>query len=269
MDLALRDLSLKVDGHGSVEGPFRDFVKGMTEAQRLDTAMEFLGIALDMNERAQDLVTELWRLILSEGWWTVRFESVEDFTAGSGIAESVARVAEEQEATRRAKRRYGELAAKRWDCADLRTLLGPELMPSRASKSFLEMMTTLAGKVPDAEEAVELLRAARDKRLKMPRAIKDSALQPRDVNVVLQGLWVGKRVGAIRESIAESMAESTEESIAESMAGLTPESTVESTSESMLESTAELTAESTATKSMDDDMGSGAIECGEIGGIEN
>jgi len=190
------------------------------------------------------MVTELWGLILSEGWWNVGFESVEDFTAGSGIAESVARVAEEQEATRRAKRRYGEVAAKRWDCADLRTLLGLELMPLRVSKSFLEMMTTLAGKVPDAEEAVELLRAARDKRLKMPRAIKDSPLQPHDVNVVLQRLGVGKRVGAIRESIVESMegrtveltvqltAESTEESIAESMAGLTLESTVESTSES-------------------------------------
>jgi len=145
----------------------------------------------------------------------VRFESMEDFTAGSGISESVARVAEEQEATRRVKRRYGELAAERWDCADLRTLLGPELMRSRASKSFLEMMTTPAGKVPDAEEAVELLRAARDKRLKMPQAIKDSALQSRDVNVVLQGLGVGKRVGAIRESIAESMEGRTVEPTAE------------------------------------------------------
>jgi len=46
-----------VDGHGSVEGPFCDFVKGMTEAQGLDTTIEFLGIALDMNEKAQDLVT--------------------------------------------------------------------------------------------------------------------------------------------------------------------------------------------------------------------
>ena len=49
-----------MDRHGSVEGPFRDFVKGMTEAQRLN-----------MNERAQDLVTEPWGLILLEGWWMV------------------------------------------------------------------------------------------------------------------------------------------------------------------------------------------------------
>jgi len=52
IDLALRDLNLKVEGQGSVEGPFHEFVKGMTEAQRLDAAMEFLRMALDMNERA-------------------------------------------------------------------------------------------------------------------------------------------------------------------------------------------------------------------------
>ena len=37
----------------------------------LDVATEFLGMALDMNESAQEEVTELWGLILSEGWWRV------------------------------------------------------------------------------------------------------------------------------------------------------------------------------------------------------
>ena len=189
---------------------------------------------------------------------------------GSGITESVARVAEEQEATRRAKQRYGELAAKRWDCADLRTLLGPELMPSRASKSFLERMKTLAGKMPDAEKPVELLRAARDERLKMPGAIKDSALQPRDVNVVLQGLKGGKRIRGITESVLESGLESageaTEGRLMESVAAPMVESMAESTAESMvgktvvesmawstLKSSVESTVESSATAECDGD----------------
>lgn len=145
--------------------------------------------------------------ILSEGWWRVRFERVEDLTGGSGMAESVARVAEEREVRRRAKRRYGELAAERWDWADLRRVLGAELMPLRVSKTFLEMMKTLAGKMPDAEEAVVLLGAARDERLKTPRAMKDSGLQRREVNAVLQGLKDGKRVRAIGESRLESTGE--------------------------------------------------------------
>jgi len=279
MDLALRDLSLKVEGSGSVEGPFRDFVKGMTDAARLNAAMEFLRMALDMNERAQDMVTELWGLILSERWWRVRFESVEDFTAGWGIAESVARVAKEREVTRRAKRRYGELAAERWVCTDLGTLLGPELMPSRASKTFLEMMKTLAGKVPDAKEAVELLKAARDERLKMPCAIKDSALQARDVNAVLQGLKGGKWVLVITESrpesVMESRPESTMESLVESMVESMAAESLESTLESMIKVTVESAVESMAAESrleamavestaesMEDVESGGEIECG-------
>jgi hypothetical protein len=47
------------------------------------------------------------------------------------------------------------VAAEQWDCADLRTLLGAELMPSRLSKTFLEIMKTLAWKMPVATKAVE------------------------------------------------------------------------------------------------------------------
>ena len=264
MDFALWDLSLKVEGSGWVEGPFCDFVKCMTEAQRLESAMEFLRMALDMNESAQDVVTDLWGLILKEKWWKVRFECVEDFTAGSGIAESVARVAEEREVTRKAKRRYGELASERWDCADLRTLLGPELMPSRASKTFLEMMKTLAGRMPDAEEAVELLRAARDERLKMPRAIKDLALQPRDVNAVLQGLNGGKRVLAIAKSRLESTVESTVESMpestVESMLESRPESTVETEEAAMTEAMVGSTVKSRATDNVEEEQESAMEE---------
>lgn len=42
------------------------FVKGMTQVQRLETAMEFLGNVLDMHQRAQDVTTELRELILKE-----------------------------------------------------------------------------------------------------------------------------------------------------------------------------------------------------------
>lgn len=270
MDMTLRNLILKVEGQGSVEGRFREFVKDMPEAQKLETAMEFCGKALDMNERAQDVAMELWELILKEGWWRVRFQRVEDFTAESGMKESVATVAKEREVTRGAKRRYAALAARRLGCANLDKLLG-DLMPSPASKSFLETMKTLALKVSEEEkeDVVELLRAARDARVNTVGAIKDATLQRRDVIAVLERLRGGKRVRAIMESRLESTGEGTEERIAESvestgteerMAESVGEPAVESMVESIVESTAQSTVESTVESTATDEMDSSTEE---------
>jgi len=99
---------------------------------------------------------------------------------------------------------------------------------------------------------------------------KDSALQPRDVNVVLQGLKGGKRIRGITESVLESGLESageaTEGRLMESVAAPMVESMAESTAESMvgktvvesmawstLKSSVESTVESSATAECDGD----------------
>ena len=102
-------------------------------------------------------------LVMKEEWWRAQYGSVDKFKMESGLAESVLQIVGEREANRRMKRTFEELAAQRWGGADLNTLLGTELMPGKPSKRFLGMMKTLAGVMPDVEEATKWLRVARNR----------------------------------------------------------------------------------------------------------
>ena len=68
MDLVLRRLNTAMEGEGSVEGCIKEAVRGMDADQRLNTAMEVLGLGVDMNERVQDFVGETWGLVMKEEW---------------------------------------------------------------------------------------------------------------------------------------------------------------------------------------------------------
>lgn len=123
---------------------------------------------LEVNERVQDFVGETWEVMMKEEWWRPRYESVDEFKLESGVPESVVKVVAEREANRRMKRTFEELAVRRWGGSDLGTLLGRELMPRKWSKRLLETMKTLARVMPDVDQAIESLKAARDRRLEIP-----------------------------------------------------------------------------------------------------
>jgi len=112
---------------------------------------------------------------MKEEWGRARYESVGEFKLESGMTESMVKVVAQREANRRTKRMFEELAARRSGGEDLATLLSRVLMPGQSSKRFLGMMKTLARVMPEVDQAMESLRAARDKRLQMASGIKDTA----------------------------------------------------------------------------------------------
>ena len=211
MELVLRRLNTGMEGQGSMEDYIKEAFRGLDDGTRLDRAIEVLGLGVEVNERVQDFVGETWEVLLKEEWWRARYSSVNDFKLESGVTESVVKLVAEREANKRMKRTFEELAARRWGGSDLGTLLGRELMPRKGSKRLLEMMKTLARVMPDVDHAIESLTAARDRRLEIPGAIKDRALQTRDVEAVIaeaRGRVVGRMdVTTGRISVVESMAE--------------------------------------------------------------
>ena len=92
---------------------------------------------------------------------------------------------------RKLKRTFAEIAAHRctYNAAWRRAHV------AASGKTFVEKMKTLAKEILDAEEVVNLLREARDERLKTAGVSKITALQPRDVDAVLQQVitWIDRR----------------------------------------------------------------------------
>jgi len=66
MELVLQ----KVDSNQelSVEQCVRDAVEGMGRDERLETALRVVEMAVDQDERLQEVVAETWNLIVKEEW---------------------------------------------------------------------------------------------------------------------------------------------------------------------------------------------------------
>ena len=173
----------------SVEETIKSAVGGKTPEGRLDVVMDLVGMSLEAEELAQEVAAKAWELIVREEWWRARYETFREFMTMSGVAKGVGEIIEGRKRTEGKKRSYEAAAAKRWGGKDLATILGSHLMPRQASKGFLEVVQTLSIQMPDVREAVELLEAARDSRLKRPgKRDKEETLQVKDVQKVLQGL---------------------------------------------------------------------------------
>lgn len=107
---------------------------------------------------------------------------MKDFKERSGVADSVAEVIRRHKRTATLKRWFSSLATETWGVADLKTFLGPELMPKPAGKRFLEAIRVLAKRVPDAKEAVKMLTTARNDQLGQHGRTK------REKNLLLQDI---------------------------------------------------------------------------------
>ena len=101
--MALRDFIIGLEWPETTESSLRDALAPLAEGERLDVALELVGIPLNADERAQDIAATMWRLILKERWWKVQYNTVHEFTAASGIADSVAKVVEGNEVTKNLK----------------------------------------------------------------------------------------------------------------------------------------------------------------------
>ena len=170
----------------SVEECVRRAVEGMCPENRLETALEVVGIGLEQEERTQEVVAETWALILREGWWKVRYRSLDEFMANCGISEGAKEAISRRMRTERLKRNFELSIQSRWQGRELKEILGEGLMPTQPGKAFLEAMNVLARQVEEAEEAVELLRAARDDRLKTRQASNDPRLRLGDVKAAIK-----------------------------------------------------------------------------------
>ena len=204
----------------SVEERIKNAVKGKTPQDRLDVVLQVISMGLEAEVRLRDLTADAWELVLREEWWRARYKSLEDFTKHSGMSDSMAEVIRRRKRTATKKRRFRSLAVKHWGGeGDLETILGLELMPQTASKRFLEVTKVLARRLPDASEAVELLTAARDERLRQGRKSKVRNLLIQDIKMALATLdgREEKRKKTIQGAALESeMAESELESVSES-----------------------------------------------------
>jgi hypothetical protein len=73
-------------GRGTmVEECMQEAVKGMDPDSRLDAALQVIGDTLDSEERSQEVVVGVWRLILREKWWEARYNSLQDFLTQCGF----------------------------------------------------------------------------------------------------------------------------------------------------------------------------------------
>ena len=190
MDLQLfRDLQ----GGKGVEESIKQATRRMNPEDRLDVVMGVVGMGLEGEERLRDVVVEAWELVVKEEWWKARYNSFKEFTSQSGVSGGVAEMIRRRERTSKRKRRFEARAAKLWGGDDLVTILGPELMPRPASKGFLEAMKVLAKRVPNSTEAIKLLSAARDYRLRQKRKSKGGELVIGDVEAVRRGLEIREK----------------------------------------------------------------------------
>ena len=194
---------------GSVEERIKYAVRGKGAEERLDMAMQVVGMGLEAEERWQDVVAEVWELVVREEWWRARYRTLDDFKAQSGMEDSVREVIERRKRTATLKRKFEAMAAKAWKGNDVATMLGAELMPKQASKRFLEVLRALARRMPDSAEAVMLLTEMRDDRLKTGRGkqgfSKERNLRVQDVEMALVRAeeQSGKRARAIEGGAAE------------------------------------------------------------------
>jgi hypothetical protein len=178
----------EVKGGMSVGERIEELVKKMQPEARLDAVMKWVGMGLEAEERLQEVVVEAWETVLKNKWWKARYKTLEEFKAGSGVADGVAEVMRARRRTESRKQMFARAAARRWGGLDVRMILGGGLMPESPSKRFLEAINTLAGRVPNAKEALELLKAGREERLRRRGTIKAATLQISDVNAALKGL---------------------------------------------------------------------------------
>jgi Phytanoyl-CoA dioxygenase (PhyH) len=173
--------------HGlSVEEYVMKAVDGMGPGDRLETALELIGLGLEHDERLQEVVAETWKLILREEWWKARYTSVIEFMTECGMSESVKAIMEGRLQTERLKRKFEYSAASQWGGRELKEVLGDELVPNHLSKGFLEAVKALARQVEDVEEARELLASVRDRRLEVRGVSNDSKLRVGDVRAAMQ-----------------------------------------------------------------------------------
>ena len=99
---------------GSVEEQIKYAVRGKGAEERLDVAMQVVGMGLEAEERWQDVVAEVWELVVREEWWRARYPTLDDFKAQSGMEDSVREVIERRKRTAPLKRKFEAMAAKAW-----------------------------------------------------------------------------------------------------------------------------------------------------------
>ena len=124
--------------------------------------------------------------MLKEEWWKARYKTVDEFRVRCGVGESVANVIAAKTRTEKLKRKFEQVAAQRWGERELGTVLGEELMPVRLGATFLERLAAFSKAVPDVEHAKELLSTARDRRLTVTGASKDTRLRLHDIEEALR-----------------------------------------------------------------------------------
>ena len=177
----------------SVEDWIQGQVAGMDCRKRLQAVLSWATKAIDAEEALQAAVVDAWMLLEREEWWRAEYTSWQEFMQCCGLGDSIAELIKRRESTEALKRKFEAEAALAWGGSrELRDVLGDELMPKRVGKTFLEKMRMLSREV-EAKVAREVLVYQRDRRLTMPGSIKDSALQPRDVDAALASIRSRKR----------------------------------------------------------------------------
>jgi hypothetical protein len=186
----------------------KDAVKDLDPPARLSTALDVIRQGLDTEEHSQEVVAEVWKLVLQEEWWRAQHDSLEGFLGQCGMFESIEEVVQARLRTERLKRKFAKMAADSWGGGELETIMGGDLMPLRPSKHFLEWIKSLAREVRDVNVAKELLLRARDHRLTIRGASKDTRLRVQDIEVAIRELKVqgppqASQIEAMREDNAE------------------------------------------------------------------
>lgn len=179
------ELVLGTNEGRSVEECMKEAVKDLDPIGRLEAAIQVIEQGLESEERSQEVVSEVWELVLREEWWRARFGSVEGFKSRCGMTESVSALMMEREKRERLKRSWRRMIGDSWGEGELETMLGAELMPLHLSKHFLERIKSLA-QVMDAEEAKRQLSIARDRRLGLRGASNDPRLRVQDIRAALE-----------------------------------------------------------------------------------
>src|SRR5262245_59398343 len=191
----------------SMEDKIRGAVESMEPAIRLKTVMDMVGMGLEAGERLNGFVKEAWELVVKEEWWLAGYGSLEEFRAGCGVSGSVDEAIKMSENTEKKKLAFEAGALRAWGCERLTDVLGNELMPEKASKTFLETLRTLALKVSDGRVAKALLTEVRDGRMGQRGARRERYLQVRDLNTALaklKGGWKAIQEGSLLEPGPES-----------------------------------------------------------------
>ena len=204
------EIMLNVSEERSLEECIKEFVKDLDPIQRLEAAIDVIERGLETEERSQDIMAMVWELVLREGWWKARYQSVESFTSQCGVIMGVGRVIAERDKREKLKSSWRRMVAESWGGEQLETALG-DLMPSYTSKHFLRRIKTFAGEVTDLNEAKERLSAALDARLKKKGSSNDGGLQVKDVETALMDFRAGRPTQASQiEAVTEDVREESD-----------------------------------------------------------